>query len=73
MASSEGITLTQLVIAVAFPTVITLVGFLVSFSQNNATQWRLDDTNANLIQLRTQTHSDLQLLTGKVIELMDRR
>ena len=64
MDTHDGITLTQLVIAVAFPTVITLVGFPVSFSQNNATQRRLDDTNANLIQLRTQTHSDLQLLAG---------
>ena len=74
-ATSTTVSTLQLTLVAAFPTATALVGILISYSQftglNTNLSKRMDDLNSNLIQLRSQTHSDIQMLTGKVIELRD--
>jgi len=41
---------------------------IAAFSHN----YRLSDTNAQMIQLRNQIHGDTQVLTGMIIELKER-
>ena len=55
----------QLALLVGLPTLVSLAGLLT----NN---YRLSDTNTQVIQLRSQLHSDIQTLTGMIIELKER-
>jgi hypothetical protein len=55
----------QLAPLVGLPTLVSLAGLLT----NN---YRLADTNAQMVQLRNQIHSDNQFLTGMIIELKER-
>ena len=55
----------QLALLVGLPTLVSLAGLLT----NN---YRLADTNAQMVQLRNQIHSDNQMLTGMIIELKER-
>jgi hypothetical protein len=79
-ATSTAVSTLQLILVAAFPTATALVGILIAYSQfggllraHESLSKRMDDLNVNLIQLRNQNHSDIQMLTGKVIELMDRQ
>jgi len=55
----------QLALLVGLPTLVSLAGLLT----NN---YRLSDTNTQMIQLRNQIHSDNQVLTGMIIGLKER-
>jgi len=55
----------QLALLVGLPTLVSLAGLLTS-------NYRLSDTNTQMIQLRNQIHSDNQVLTGMIIELKER-
>jgi hypothetical protein len=55
----------QLALLVGLPTLVSLAGLLT----NN---YRLADTNAQMVQLRNQIHSDNQVLTGMIIGLKER-
>jgi hypothetical protein len=55
----------QLALLVGLPTLVSLAGLLT----NN---YRLSDTNTQMIQLRNQIHGDIQVLTGMIIDLKER-
>jgi len=55
----------QLALLVGLPTLASLAGLLT----NN---YRLSDTNSEMVQLRNQIHSDNQVLTGMIIDLKER-
>jgi len=55
----------QLAVLVSLPTLASL-GCLLT---NN---YRLSETNTQMIQLRNQIHSDNQVLTGMIIDLKER-
>ncbi len=55
----------QLALLVGLPTLVSLAGLLT----NN---YRLADTNALMVQLGNEIHSDNQVLTGMIIELKER-
>ena len=73
MQAAQTISNLQLALVVAIPTVTALVGILISYSQNSTTNARLTDLQSNLIQMRNQTHEDISMLTGKIIEIMGER
>jgi len=55
----------QLAVLVGLPTLVSLAGLLT----NN---YRLSDTNTQMMQLRNQIHSDNQVLTEMIIYLKER-
>ena len=73
MQAAQSISNFQLALVVAIPTVTALVGILISYSQNSSTNARLTDLQSNLVQMRNQTHEDISMLTGKIIEIMGER
>lgn len=60
------ITLAQLVttvgLAVMVPTLTALIGIMVSNGRFNDLSKRMDDLSANMIQHRSEVHSDIQML-----------